>query len=182
VISAPLQRNRPAEDAAAAAQADRQLDLFGKGARKGRTIARTGVPVFVGVAAARCRKKWSERRDLNSGPPVPQTGALTGLRYAPPGQVACSVGQVAPGRAILHAYCRSSGRCRTLNPTGGGRAQAAKENPGHRYAAGTPGRPQHKFPGGAHSDLLPKRRASRSLCDGMRQSSTILTSALRART
>jgi hypothetical protein len=27
---------------------------------------------------------WSERRDLNSGPPVPQTGALTGLRYAPP--------------------------------------------------------------------------------------------------
>src|SRR5712664_2118403 len=23
---------------------------------------------------------WSERRDLNSGPPVPQTGALTGLR------------------------------------------------------------------------------------------------------
>src|SRR5438874_5828442 len=29
---------------------------------------------------------WSERRDLNPGPPVPQTGALTGLRYAPPGQ------------------------------------------------------------------------------------------------
>ena len=28
---------------------------------------------------------WSERRDLNSGPPVPQTGALTGLRYAPNG-------------------------------------------------------------------------------------------------
>jgi hypothetical protein len=27
---------------------------------------------------------WSERRDLNPGPPVPQTGALTGLRYAPP--------------------------------------------------------------------------------------------------
>src|ERR1700689_1317104 len=27
--------------------------------------------------------EWSERRDLNSGPPVPQTGALTGLRYAP---------------------------------------------------------------------------------------------------
>jgi hypothetical protein len=34
--------------------------------------------------------------------PVPQTGALTGLRYAPPRQVACSVGQVAPGRAVLH--------------------------------------------------------------------------------
>jgi hypothetical protein len=29
-------------------------------------------------------KVWSERRDLNSRPPVPQTGALTGLRYAPP--------------------------------------------------------------------------------------------------
>jgi hypothetical protein len=29
---------------------------------------------------------WSERRDLNPRPPVPQTGALTGLRYAPPGQ------------------------------------------------------------------------------------------------
>jgi hypothetical protein len=26
---------------------------------------------------------WSERRDLNSRPPVPQTGALTGLRHAP---------------------------------------------------------------------------------------------------
>ena len=26
---------------------------------------------------------WSERRDSNSRPPVPQTGALTGLRYAP---------------------------------------------------------------------------------------------------
>src|SRR4029079_9939043 len=28
-------------------------------------------------------KYWSERRDSNSRPPVPQTGALTGLRYAP---------------------------------------------------------------------------------------------------
>jgi hypothetical protein len=28
-------------------------------------------------------QEWSERRDSNSGPPVPQTGALTGLRYAP---------------------------------------------------------------------------------------------------
>src|ERR1700731_3465053 len=26
---------------------------------------------------------WSERRDLNSRPPVPQTGALTRLRHAP---------------------------------------------------------------------------------------------------
>src|SRR6476620_11559498 len=30
------------------------------------------------------REIWSERRDSNSRPPVPQTGALTGLRYAPP--------------------------------------------------------------------------------------------------
>ena len=28
---------------------------------------------------------WSGRRDLNSRPPVPQTGALTGLRHAPTG-------------------------------------------------------------------------------------------------
>ena len=27
--------------------------------------------------------EWSERGDLNSRPPVPQTGALTELRYAP---------------------------------------------------------------------------------------------------
>jgi hypothetical protein len=31
------------------------------------------------------RAIWSERRDSNSRPPVPQTGALTGLRYAPNG-------------------------------------------------------------------------------------------------
>ena len=29
------------------------------------------------------RVYWSERRDLNSRPPVPQTGALTRLRHAP---------------------------------------------------------------------------------------------------
>ena len=28
-------------------------------------------------------EKWSERRDLNPRPPVPQTGALTRLRHAP---------------------------------------------------------------------------------------------------
>ena len=33
--------------------------------------------------AAVTLKKWSERGDLNSRPPVPQTGALTELRYAP---------------------------------------------------------------------------------------------------
>jgi hypothetical protein len=43
---------------------------------------------------------WSERRDLNPGPPVPQTGALTGLRYAPPGGRRCSTphGPVVQGR------------------------------------------------------------------------------------
>ena len=30
-----------------------------------------------------CPENWSERGDLNSRPPVPQTGALTELRYAP---------------------------------------------------------------------------------------------------
>src|SRR5262245_51773290 len=49
------------------------------------------VPILViAPETATCKKSlfmglfWSERRDLNSGPPVPQTGALTGLRYAPP--------------------------------------------------------------------------------------------------
>src|SRR5262249_31537163 len=39
---------------------------------------------FVAITPeAKSLKSWSERRDLNSRPPVPQTGALTGLRYAP---------------------------------------------------------------------------------------------------
>ncbi len=33
---------------------------------------------------AKSLKSWSERRDLNSRPLVPQTSALTGLRHAPP--------------------------------------------------------------------------------------------------
>jgi hypothetical protein len=37
---------------------------------------------------------------LNSGPPVPQTGALTGLRYAPTGeQIAIKFAEVTPQRA-----------------------------------------------------------------------------------
>src|SRR5580700_79339 len=32
-------------------------------------------------------QQWSERRDLNSGPLVPQTSALTRLRHAPPRRV-----------------------------------------------------------------------------------------------
>src|SRR5215211_7744945 len=43
-------------------------------------VGAVGVRKYVGISA----RYWSERRDLNSGPPVPQTGALTGLRYAPP--------------------------------------------------------------------------------------------------
>jgi hypothetical protein len=42
---------------------------------------------------------WSERRDLNSGPPVPQTGALTGLRYAP--TEAETINSMAIGRNTL---------------------------------------------------------------------------------
>ena len=39
--------------------------------------------------------KWSEREDLNLRPPVPQTGALTGLRYAPnPGTLMAIDGSV----------------------------------------------------------------------------------------
>jgi len=64
---------------------------------------------FIGIRFH--RNKWSERRDLNSGPPVPQTGALTGLRYAPPGQVACGV------QVWLLLACL--GRCRALIPTAG---------------------------------------------------------------
>jgi hypothetical protein len=41
------------------------------------------VPKAIFSGAGFLAKCWSERRDLNSGPPVPQTGALTGLRYAP---------------------------------------------------------------------------------------------------
>jgi hypothetical protein len=41
-------------------------------------------PVANGLQFSICAEKnWSERGDLNSRPPVPQTGALTELRYAP---------------------------------------------------------------------------------------------------
>jgi hypothetical protein len=36
------------------------------------------------------RGRWSERGDLNSRPPVPQTGALTELRYAPKPCCSCA--------------------------------------------------------------------------------------------
>lgn len=46
--------------------------------------------------------EWSERRDLNSRPPVPQTGALTGLRYAPSGRdYRDAAGAAQPGRGAV---------------------------------------------------------------------------------
>ena len=62
--------------------------------QNGRAAASTVLPRRRGVEAAEksARKMdkfsagcWSERRDSNPRPPVPQTGALTGLRYAPTG-------------------------------------------------------------------------------------------------
>ena len=50
----------------------------------GARIETAPVSVCKSVVAAKSLISWSERRDLNSGPPVPQTGALTGLRHAPP--------------------------------------------------------------------------------------------------
>src|SRR5215212_8765916 len=44
------------------------------------------------------RTFWSERRDLNSRPLVPQTSALTGLRYAP---MRCFLGSPVDGRNPL---------------------------------------------------------------------------------
>jgi hypothetical protein len=52
--------------------------------------------------------KWSERRDLNSGPPVPQTGALTGLRYAPNGRAHYSERGLAPQHAMLRRGFRAN--------------------------------------------------------------------------
>src|SRR5436305_196879 len=58
-------------------RSERLLDL----AQGARILAASGAAPG---SAGEQRGNWSERRDLNSGPPVPQTGALTGLRYAPP--------------------------------------------------------------------------------------------------
>ena len=55
------------------------------------------------ITSAGC---WSERRDLNSGPPVPQTGALTGLRYAPPAQSSTPHGLTAQGRSNSRPLAR----------------------------------------------------------------------------
>src|ERR1035437_5787650 len=65
-------------------------------------------------------KCWSGRRDLNSRPPVPQTGALTGLRHAPTG-TARTIGMrpcprnnahprlLTPGGRV-NGFCTSLGR------------------------------------------------------------------------
>jgi hypothetical protein len=50
-------------------------------AKNGNRTVTGSTPAVQGQQDKRVR--WSERGDLNSGPPVPQTGALTGLRYAP---------------------------------------------------------------------------------------------------
>src|SRR5438105_5503194 len=52
---------------------------------------------------------WSERRDLNSRPPVPQTGALTRLRHAP---VPRTAGQLARGaQTIGRAHAPGNAVC-----------------------------------------------------------------------
>ena len=49
-----------------------------------RYDAAGGNPVAILVSLLlKSLENWSERGDLNSRPPVPQTGALTELRYAP---------------------------------------------------------------------------------------------------
>jgi hypothetical protein len=53
----------------------------------------------------------------------PRLVRQSGLRYAPPGQVALSVGQAATGRATLPVLCKSMSRCRALNPTLAGQMQ-----------------------------------------------------------
>ena len=51
-------------------------------------------------------ESWSERRDLNSRPPVPQTGALTELRYAPTLRIKHLVAIPASTKHELPPVCR----------------------------------------------------------------------------
>ena len=63
------------------ADRERQANKSANGLQTGGPQADQALRVrsyFIGVC-------WSGRRDLNSRPPVPQTGALTGLRHAPTG-------------------------------------------------------------------------------------------------
>src|SRR5215470_8956151 len=53
---------------------------------------------------------WSGRRDLNPRPPVPQTGALTGLRHAPTG-TAGTIGLSAPV-VLINEFDRMLQPCR----------------------------------------------------------------------
>src|SRR5690349_24650760 len=59
-------------------------------------LQRSSPLILVRRLSATC---WSERRDLNPGPPVPQTGALTGLRYAPPFRSRANLYAGEPSRA-----------------------------------------------------------------------------------
>jgi hypothetical protein len=67
---------------------------------------------IVKLASSFWGEKWSERGDLNSRPPVPQTGALTELRYAPTlkikhlGTVPASTNQELP--PVCRPRCRIS--------------------------------------------------------------------------
>src|SRR5712671_6371057 len=87
---------------------------------------------------------WSERRDLNSGPPVPQTGALTGLRYAPNGRDYSGWGEAAQpiaeaigrlGRTVVRpTRCARApgsrcGACSSRPPAAGSAAAVASAVP-----------------------------------------------------
>jgi hypothetical protein len=54
-----------------------------KGRARRRLKARNRTDRLWGWGAAVAGMEWSEREDLNLRPLVPQTSALTGLRYAP---------------------------------------------------------------------------------------------------
>src|SRR5687767_10360355 len=78
--------------------------------------------------------RWSERGDLNSRPPVPQTGALTGLRYAPPRrQIATKAGEVTPWGGF---WRRGWGRARRQRD----RARPRSRMPWHKAQTARPGR------------------------------------------
>ena len=69
---------------------------------------------------------WSGRRDLNPRPPVPQTGALTGLRHAPTG-TAGTIGLSAPV-VLINEFDRMLQPCRK-DPKGLFRGQSHQDHP-----------------------------------------------------
>ncbi len=106
------------------------------------------------VLAAMCKRHWSERGDLNSRPPVPQTGALTRLRYAPFPGVFCPGGGAgstavfyAPGtgpRSVRALISRACALRLWVGPKWGGGGATGRGQRLHRSAV---------------SVLLPMRRA-----------------------